>query len=67
MTFYEYTTLSKEEQFDLVFIKGNFIGFKKIDSKTYILYQLYEFYVEVVYNHELNRIENLVCSINDRV
>ena len=56
MNFYEFTILSDNEQFDLVFKKGKFIDFNEIGKSRFVLYKLCGFFVEIQYEMEKNRI-----------
>ncbi|QIG90354.1 hypothetical protein G6R40_12110 [Chryseobacterium sp. POL2] len=60
--FYDYKQLSVNDQYDLVFKEGVFLGASEIGSRKFALYQLYNFYVEVEYDADANKIVNLVCK-----
>ena len=64
--FYKYSQLSANDQYDLVFKEGIFLGASEIGSRKFALYKLYNFYVEVEYDADAdaNKIVNLVCRSN---
>jgi hypothetical protein len=66
LSFYEFTQLSKEEQYDLVFREGEFINSSFKNDVKFALYQLHSFYVEVTYNAKDNRIVNLTSYMSAR-
>lgn len=63
LTFYEYSQLQTDEQYDLVFRKGEFIEASEKDNVRFALYKLYGFYVEVVYDFVNNKIVSLTSFI----
>jgi len=68
--FYEYTSLSNHDQYNLLFTAGDFVNVKIIGNKRYVLYRVYNFYVELTYDTENNTIldkvffRNYCSSIN---
>lgn len=54
MNFYEYTSLSDHEQFHLLHTIGDFVDVKIVGSKRFVLYKLYDFFVELTYDTEKN-------------
>lgn len=58
LSFHEYTSFSEEQQYDLLFSKREFIDVKEINDKKYVLYKLFDFLVEIVYDTETNKIVN---------
>jgi len=66
MTFFEFTLLPQEEQYNLVFTEGEFIDHSMKNEIKFALYRLYSFYVEVVYNVKNNKIVNLSSFMNAR-
>jgi hypothetical protein len=49
MTLYEFKLLPDQEQLDVLYNHGVYIGKQKQKSETIVLYQLESFYVEVYY------------------
>jgi hypothetical protein len=49
MTLYEFKLLTDNEQLNLLYEQGVYIGKRKIDNETVLLYQLDSFYVELFY------------------
>lgn len=64
LSFYDYTLLSEDDQYNLVFTKGEFIGSSTRKDSKFVLYKLCSFFVEVVYNVEDNKIVNLSSFMN---
>lgn len=60
MTLFEFRVLSDEEQIDLLYKDGVYIGKRKEDHLSVVLYQLDGFYVEVYYY----KYRRLICTIN---
>ncbi len=63
-TFYEYTCLSDHDQYNLLFTAGDFVDVKMVGFYRYVLYKLYDFYVELTYNIESNAISDKVVFKN---
>ncbi|MFC4163888.1 hypothetical protein ACFOWU_09495 [Epilithonimonas zeae] len=63
LSFYNYTQLNKEDQYDLVFREGEFIDSSLKNDVKFVLYKLYDFYVEIVYDFEENKILNLTSFL----
>lgn len=49
MTLFDFQLLSKNEQVDLLYKEGVYIGKRKINNSCVLLYQLESFYIEVYY------------------
>ncbi len=49
MTLLEFQSLSKEEQITILYHQGVYVGKRKADKHTLLLYQLESFYVELSY------------------
>ncbi len=49
MTLFDFQLLSKNEQVDLLYKEGVYIGKRKINNSCVLLYQLESFYIEVFY------------------
>ncbi|MFT3920031.1 hypothetical protein [Cloacibacterium sp.] len=64
ISFYEFTQLSQQEQYYLVFTQGVIIGIKEVDKTKFVLYKLYNFFVEVLYNTLDNKIIGLTSFLN---
>ncbi|MEP0131892.1 MAG: hypothetical protein ABJJ25_00815 [Eudoraea sp.] len=56
MTLYEYKMLSEDEQYDTVFAKGKFLDIYIDGNTKYVLYAIDMFFVEVIWNNELDEI-----------
>lgn len=66
ISFYEFTQLSQQEQYYLVFTQGIIIGIKEVDKSKFVLYKLYNFFVEVLYNTLDNKIIGLTSFLNSK-
>ncbi|WP_159474782.1 hypothetical protein [Chryseobacterium sp. 18068] len=64
LSFYEFTQLSDEQQYDLLFRNGEFLNYSVRNNVKFALYKLYNFFVEVVYDNENNKIINLSSFMN---
>ena len=53
--------LTQQEQYDLVFTKGDFVNYYLRIETRYILYSLFNFFVEVEFNITQNKILNLIA------
>lgn len=62
MTIDEYKKLAQADQLDLLQQEGIYIGKRKEEDKTILLYQLQSFYVEVFYKKHRNLINDMVLS-----
>lgn len=58
----EFTQLLQEQQFDLLHKDGVYIGKRKSEKQTIVLFQLYSFYVEVHYKKYRKEIDHLITS-----
>ena len=60
ISFFDFTNLSEEQQFELIFTEGEFIDFQDVGSSKFVLYRFYGFFVEIQYdvlqNHIINKI-----------
>jgi len=63
-TFYEYTSLSDHDQYNLLFTVGDFLDVKIVGNNRYVLYRVYNFYVELTYDTENNTILDKVVFRN---
>lgn len=59
MTFFEFTGLSEHRQYDILFTLGEFIDSTEKGTDNYVLYKLFNFYVEVVYDSQTNFIKQI--------
>lgn len=57
ISFFDFTLLVDEQQFELVFTEGEFIDFQDVGSSKFVLYRLYGFFVEIQYDVLQNRCE----------
>lgn len=56
MKLYDYLSLDEQLQFQVIWEIGKHIETVQDDGKTYLLYALNDFYVEVIYNQRTNEI-----------
>ncbi len=56
ISFYSFTPLPDEKQYELVFTDAEFINFREVGSSKFVLYRLYGFLVELAYNILQNKI-----------
>jgi len=63
-SFYEFTQLDEEKQYDLAFKNGAFLGASEKRSKKFVLYKLNNFFVEITYDIETNRIISLKAFLH---
>ena len=64
LTHTEFMELSQELQFDVLHKHGVYVGKRKIDRQTVVLFQLHGFYVEVYYKQYRKTIDRIVTSGN---
>lgn len=64
ISFYDFTILSEERQFELVFKVGEFIDFREVEMNRFVLYKLYSFFVEFQYNILQNKITHQIVFQN---
>ena len=58
----EYVELEEEQQFDILHRDGVYIGKRKTNKQTVVLFQLYGFYVEVFYKQYRRHIDRTVAT-----
>jgi hypothetical protein len=63
LSFYEFTQLPKEEQYELALREGEFIGTTEKNDVKFALYKFYTFYVEVAYDGIKNKVVSLTCFL----
>lgn len=64
LSFYDYTLLSEDNQYDLLFSLGEFVDSTEKGNAKYVLYKLFSFYVEVVYDSQNNCIKQINSFID---
>lgn len=57
MTLYQFKSLSKDQQTELLWIEGDFVADRQEDACCILLYQLYSFYVEIMYDNNVNQFQ----------
>ncbi len=62
MTMYEFRILSDQEQLDIIYCKGVYIGKRKARGLVSVLYQVESFYVELFYKKYRYFISHSRCS-----
>lgn len=60
----EFIDLPQEIQFQVLHKHGVYVGKRKVDNKTVVLFQLHGFYVEVFYKQYRKIIDHVVTSDN---
>ncbi len=58
----EFNEVSEEQQLDLLHMHGVYVGKRKIDKRTIVLFQLYGFYVEVFYKNYRKTVDHIITS-----
>lgn len=58
----EFKELSQEMQFDMLHTNGVYVGKRKVENQTVVLFQLSGFYVEVFYKQYRKKIDHTVIS-----
>ena len=61
MKMHDFQLLPEEEQIEILYQSGVFIGKQKQAFSIILLYQLESFYVEVVYTKYRNHVKHLHC------
>lgn len=59
MNLYDYTLLCHSEKIDLLYNHGVYVGKRKVNGKTVVLYQLEGFYVQIFYKVYRRYISNI--------
>jgi hypothetical protein len=62
MTFFDFQSLPVQEQVNILYYHGVYIGKRKAVRLTVLLYQLESFYVEVYYRKYRHQISSIRCS-----
>jgi hypothetical protein len=60
----EFMDLPQELQFEVLHKHGVYVGKRKVDDQTVVLFQLHGFYVEVYYKQYRKIIDRIVTSDN---
>ncbi len=63
-TLYQFKLLSDQEQYDLVFNKGQFLTYRLKSNSRFALYALNKFFIEIEYDVKSNSIINKVSFIS---
>ena len=58
----EYMKLDEEQQFDVLHRDGVYVGKRKAERQTVVLFQLYGFYVEVHYKQYRKHVDRTVAT-----
>ena len=59
--------LLQDHQLDILHQDGVYVGKRKVNKQTVVLYQLYGFYVEVFYKHYRKKVEHLLTSATTEI
>lgn len=65
-SFYNYTNLRDESQYDILFTKGVYVSDRTLGEFKFVLYKLFGFYVEVTYEVDLNKIISKTVFLNSK-
>lgn len=57
----EFIALHEDEQLDLLYLQGSFIGKRRLGSLYVLLYQLDEFYIKIYYIEYRKTIHHIFC------
>jgi hypothetical protein len=60
----EFMDLPQELQFEVLHKHGVYVGKRRVDKQTIVLFQLHGFYVEVYYKHYRKIIDHIITSDN---
>jgi hypothetical protein len=58
----EYNELTQDQQLNLLHRDGVYVGKRKVDKQTVVLFQLYGFYVEVFYKQYRRQIDHTTAT-----
>lgn len=64
ISYYEFTNLPDEMQFDIVLSRGKMINENTVSNSRYVLYELSSFSVEIIYNLSENKISGKNIFLN---
>ena len=62
MTLSEFQSFSEHERIDILYKEGIYIGKRKKEQLTALLYQVDSFYVEVIYRKYRRHIASMKCT-----
>lgn len=65
ISFFDFTILPEEQQFELIFNNGEYIDFREVGVHRFVLYKLYSFFVELQYDILQNSSVNKVVFQNE--
>ncbi|KNB60225.1 MULTISPECIES: hypothetical protein [unclassified Chryseobacterium] len=64
ISYYEFTNLPDEMQFDIVLSQGKMINENTVSNSRYVLYELSSFSVEIIYSLSKNKISGKNIFLN---
>lgn len=64
ISYYEFTNLPDEMQFDIVLSRGKMINENTVSNSRYVLYELSTFSVEIIYSLSKNKISGKNIFLN---
>ncbi len=64
ISYYEFTNLPDEMQFDIVLSRGKMINENTVSNSRYVLYELSSFSVEIIYSLSKNKIPGKNIFLN---
>ena len=64
ISYYEFTNLPDEMQFDIVLNQGKMINENTVSNSRYVLYELSSFSVEIIYSLTKNKISGKNIFLN---
>ena len=64
ISYYEFTNLPDEMQFDIVLSQGKMINENTVSNSQYVLYELSSFSVEIIYSLSKNKISGKNIFLN---
>lgn len=67
ISLYEFLALPDQEQFAIIFNKGNYIDFRLEEKKRFVLYAVELFFVEVEYDNEANKVINKRAFVSGEI
>jgi hypothetical protein len=59
--FNEFLALDENEQFETLWASGVYLSERSSEIQTFVLFQLDEFYIELIYDKKKKKIINLIC------
>ncbi len=67
ITLYKFLALSEQEQYDIIFTRGEFLEISLEGNKRFVLYAIDLFFVEVEYNSNENKIINKKAFVSGEI